>query len=203
MRYCLLLCVFIAEAQQPDTTYFVNQKEHWFFLDKDAFKSLNTSCVLEKRLHKDSSQLKGIGAGLSIPIVEVSLDPACEPIFSNPYCTYKSINYNEARNPYLKELFVEYLTMPVFKGGPNALKNFIMQHIVLPQVPNYKQIKGRVFVHFIVEIDGTVSNVELLKGLEPTLDAAAVAVAYKLRFSPATFAGFPRASRFTLSVNFD
>jgi TonB family protein len=67
--------------------------------------------------------------------------------------------------------------MPAFPGGEEALMNFISTNLRYPQYAIHHNIYGRVFVRFVVEPDGTVSNVEVLRGIGGGCDEEAVRVA--------------------------
>jgi protein TonB len=65
--------------------------------------------------------------------------------------------------------------MPVFKGD---VTKFIVNHVKYPAIEQQKGIQGTVYINFIVEQDGSISNVKVLKGVEngPGLDAEALRV---------------------------
>lgn len=66
--------------------------------------------------------------------------------------------------------------MPAYPGGVDALHSFISSNVVYPQKAKQEQIQGRVMVGFIVEKDGSVSNVKVLKGIGGGCDEEAVRV---------------------------
>ncbi len=66
--------------------------------------------------------------------------------------------------------------MPSFPGGNGKLSEFLSQNVRYPVVAVENGIEGRVIVRFIVERDGSVSNVEVAKGAEASLDNEAVRV---------------------------
>ena len=76
--------------------------------------------------------------------------------------------------------------MPKFPGGEAALIRWITDHVVYPQSAIEKKIEGWVDCQFIIEKDGSVSNVEVIESRDPDgLDKAAVAVLKKLpKFKP-------------------
>jgi TonB family protein len=67
-------------------------------------------------------------------------------------------------------------TMPEFQGGFDALVKYLVANIKYPEDAKKNGIQGTVFVSFVVEKDGKVSNVSLMKGVDPALDAEALRV---------------------------
>ena len=65
---------------------------------------------------------------------------------------------------------------PSFPGGTNALNTFIVSNLKYPVFAQEKGIQGRVVVKFIVEKDGSISNVEVDRSVYPSLDNEAMRV---------------------------
>ena len=65
---------------------------------------------------------------------------------------------------------------PSFPGGTNALNTFIASNLKYPVWAQEKGIQGRVVVKFIVEKDGSISNVEVDRSVNPGLDNEAMRV---------------------------
>lgn len=65
---------------------------------------------------------------------------------------------------------------PSFPGGTNALNTFILSNLKYPVWAQEKGIQGRVVVKFIVEKDGSISNVEVDRSVNPVLDNEAMRV---------------------------
>lgn len=65
---------------------------------------------------------------------------------------------------------------PSFPGGTNALNTFILSNLKYPVFAQEKGIQGRVVVKFIVEKDGSISNVEVNRSVDPDLDNEAMRV---------------------------
>ena len=65
---------------------------------------------------------------------------------------------------------------PCFPGGNGALNKWLSSNIRYPESAQKQGVQGRVVVKFIVEKDGSVSNVEVVKSASPELDAEAVRV---------------------------
>ena len=63
--------------------------------------------------------------------------------------------------------------MPSFPGGPAALMQYLSSHVKYPVVAEENGIQGRVTVQFVVEKDGSVSDVKTMKSVDPSLDKEA------------------------------
>lgn len=68
--------------------------------------------------------------------------------------------------------------MPSFPGGDTAFASFIKKNLTYPKEAKRQNITGKVFVMFIIEKDGSVTNVSIVpgKGAHPLLDQAAMDV---------------------------
>ena len=64
-------------------------------------------------------------------------------------------------------------TMPEFPGGMDALTAFIQKNLKYPGSLSENPIYGNVFVRFSVDVDGSVIEIEIIKGLHPDLDKEA------------------------------
>lgn len=66
---------------------------------------------------------------------------------------------------------------PSFMGGDaNAFTTWVNQRLVYPEIAKENGVQGRVTLQFTVNTDGTVSNVKVLRGVDPSLDKEAVRV---------------------------
>jgi protein TonB len=75
--------------------------------------------------------------------------------------------------------------MPEFPGGEGALFKFIQSNIQYPAMERDNDIQGRVIVGFVVNEDGSVSDVSVKKGVSSGLDKEAIRVVKLLpKFKP-------------------
>jgi protein TonB len=66
---------------------------------------------------------------------------------------------------------------PSFQGGDaNAFSRWVNMRLAYPELAKDNGVQGRVTVQFTIEKDGTVTNVKVLRGVDPSLDAEAVRV---------------------------
>ena len=75
-----------------------------------------------------------------------------------------------------QEIFQIVEEMPAFPGGEKALLEYVAKNIKYPQIARETGIQGRVFVGFVVEPDGSVSNVKILRGIGGGCDEEAMRV---------------------------
>jgi len=96
-----------------------------------------------------------------------------------------------------------YDVPPSFKGGETAMYNLINSKIVYPPAAKESLISGKVNLRFAIDIDGTISGVSVLKGINPELDAEAVRVIKLLpAWIPATLEGKPVKVWYIMPVTF-
>ena len=72
--------------------------------------------------------------------------------------------------------FVIVEDMPEFKGGDKALLKYIAEHVVYPEMAKENDIQGTVYVGFVVNEKGKVTNVSVLRGVDPLHDKEAIKV---------------------------
>lgn len=65
---------------------------------------------------------------------------------------------------------------PSYPGGEEAMQAFIKENITYPEEAVKNKEQGRVYVKFVIEKDGSVSNVKVARGVSPSLDAEALRV---------------------------
>lgn len=75
-----------------------------------------------------------------------------------------------------QEIFQIVEEMPSFPGGEAKLMEYVSKNIKYPQIARETGIQGRVFVGFVVEPDGSISNVKLLRGIGGGCDEEAMRV---------------------------
>jgi protein TonB len=72
--------------------------------------------------------------------------------------------------------FVKVEQKPTFPGGDEALLKFITEKTVFPEIPKENGVDGKVYVQFVIDVNGKVTNVEIAKGVDPYLDLEAIRV---------------------------
>jgi TonB family C-terminal domain len=101
------------------------------------------------------------------------------------------------------EPFVVVEEMPMFPGGETALLTYIGEHTNYPEVAKENNIQGRVIVRFCVTSKGGVSQVSVLKGVDPELDKEAMRVVSTLpAFKPGKQGGKPVPVWYMVPITF-
>ena len=99
--------------------------------------------------------------------------------------------------------FVVVEEMPMFPGGDVELLKFIGEHTQYPEIAKENNIQGRVIVRFCVTSKGGVSQVSILKGVDPELDAEAIRVVNTLpAFKPGKQGGKPVPVWYMVPITF-
>jgi len=98
------------------------------------------------------------------------------------------------------EVFYVVEDMPTFQGkSKDAFRIWIQQNLKYPQIAAENGISGRVFVSFVVNEKGEVTNVQVARGVDPSLDREAVRV---VKSSPKWTAGKQRGRPVRVSFTF-
>ena len=93
--------------------------------------------------------------------------------------------------------------MPSFPGGISGLKTYLNQNTRYPAVAQENCVQGRVVVSFVVEKDGHISDVTVLRSVDPSLDKEAVRVIRNMpRWTPGKQGGEPVRVRYNVPVSF-
>ena len=102
-----------------------------------------------------------------------------------------------------EEVYIIVEQMPGFPGGEEALLKYISDHIEYPTMAVERGIEGRVTVRFVVNKDGYVQDVTVIRGLHELLDKEAVRVIQSLpRWNPGKQNGVAVAVYYNVPVNF-
>lgn len=90
-----------------------------------------------------------------------------------------------------------------FPGGEMAMMKFLMENVRYPKEAAEAEVQGKVIVSFIVGADGTISDIKVVRGVAPSLDAEAIRVVKLFpRWTPAKVKGQNVASSYVLPVSF-
>ena len=93
--------------------------------------------------------------------------------------------------------------MPEFPGGMQGLFEYMQNNVNYPKEAQKQKIEGRVIVSFIVEKDGSISDVHPLTAVHPLLDKEAMRLVNEMpRWKPGTEKGKAVRVSFALPVSF-
>jgi TonB family protein len=101
------------------------------------------------------------------------------------------------------EVYVVVEEMPEFPGGNLEMMKFLAQNIKYPVEAQKKGIQGKVYVSFVVNRDGSVSNAKIVRSVEPSLDEEAIRIVNALpKWKPGRQSGQEVAVQYTIPINF-
>jgi len=101
------------------------------------------------------------------------------------------------------EVFMVVEQMPVFPGGDLGLMKFIQKKTKYPPIAKENDITGKVYVSYVVNKKGKVTNVKVARSVDRYLDAEAVRVVKLLPYSSAgKQRGKPVNVQYTIPINF-
>jgi protein TonB len=103
-----------------------------------------------------------------------------------------------------EEVFVIVEDMPKFKGGDiNKFREWVQKRVRYPEIAAENSIQGRVYVTFVVETSGLVSNVSVTRSVDALLDEAAKeAVEASPKWEPGMQRGRPVRVRYSIPIIF-
>lgn len=100
-------------------------------------------------------------------------------------------------------VYTEVEQMPEYPGGVNALMTDIASNVKYPEEAKTKGIQGKVFVSFVVDEQGKVTNTRIERGVEPSLDAESLRVVNNLKnWKPGKEKGKTVKVAFTIPINY-
>lgn len=101
------------------------------------------------------------------------------------------------------EVFIVVEEMPEFPGGAAKMMEYIQSNMKYPMMARESDIQGRVFVNFVVEPDGSISNVNVMRGIGGGCDEEAVRVVKSMpKWKPGKQRGSSVRVSFTVPIIF-
>lgn len=101
------------------------------------------------------------------------------------------------------EVFTVVEEMPQFPGGTEALKTFVYSTLKYPTIALENGIQGQVYVKFVVEKNGAVTNAKISRGVDPSLDKEAKRIVESMpKWNPGKQNGEAVDVAFTMQINF-
>lgn len=102
-----------------------------------------------------------------------------------------------------EEVFLIVEQMPEFPGGDEALRKYLATSVKYPVIAQENGIQGRVFVAFVVDKNGNVTNVRVARPFDPNLDKEAVRVVQSMpKWTPGKQRGKAVKVSYTVPINF-
>lgn len=92
---------------------------------------------------------------------------------------------------------------PTYPGGEEAMTSYITENLVYPDDAKVNGIEGTVEVGFTVNPDGTLSQIKILRMIDPELEAEAIRLVKNMpKWTPADNNGVPKAAPATVKIKF-
>ena len=105
--------------------------------------------------------------------------------------------------PQSKKVYNSVEQMPEFPGGMAEMMKFLQQNIQYPANAAKNNVEGRVILQFVVEKDGQIGEVKVVRSVDPELDAEALRVVKSMpNFIPGRQDGKPVAVWYTIPISF-
>jgi len=99
--------------------------------------------------------------------------------------------------------YTEVERQPVYPGGMEALARFVSKTLRYPKDARRFGVDGKAFVQFVVSADGMVTDVQIIKGVSPSIDEEAMRVVRLMpKWDPGVQRGKPVNARFVLPIRF-
>ena len=101
------------------------------------------------------------------------------------------------------EIFTVVEEQPTYPGGEEARMRYLQENIKYPEEAKELGIQGRVFVTFVVEVDGSITDVRVLRGIGGGCDQEAIRVVKGMpKWVPGKQRGVPVRVQFNLPIKF-
>ena len=113
---------------------------------------------------------------ISEPLNEISRVKVTEFPAISDAVTSESIEKNDTLKDNEEEPYTAVEQMPQFPGGPSELMKYISTNLRYPEDAKRDKTEGRVIARFTVKEDGSIGDVNIVRGVSPSLDAEAVRV---------------------------
>ena len=114
--------------------------------------------------------------------------------------------FQNSNNPIDKEEEIVIIAeeMPEFPGGERALVNYLAVNVKYPLIAQENGIKGKVYVSFVIDENGNVYDVNILRGVDASLDNEAIRVVKGMpKWSPGKQGGKPVKVRYNVPIYFE
>jgi periplasmic protein TonB len=134
---------------------------------------------------------------------DVKGDPNAVDVVVDPDAGPKKEEVVEVKPAEPEEVFTVVEQQPEFPGGTSKMYQYLGKNIQYPSAAQRANVTGKVFLAFVVNTDGSIQNVEVIKGIGFGCDEEAVRVVRSMpRWLPGKQSGRPVRVKYTLPVSF-
>jgi len=184
-------------SQQP--WYFAKYDDVTSFLSETEKTNIELLANLEKKISSASSSGHSTDQWQELPPPppqpeDISLESPGEV----------QIDETESRTKTnVSEVYTVVEEQPSYPGGEEARIRFLQENIKYPEEAKELGIRGKVFVTFVVEIDGSISDIRVLRGIGGGCDEEAIRVVDAMpRWIPGKQSGSPVRVQYNLPIKF-
>lgn len=157
------------------------------FGDAEAGKLYKKRCVINDIVLNATDSIRQEYPGYSYTLISLR---KCSNENEIGYCNNK--------HEYIESIYVK---MPEYPGGDEARVRFLRDNVIYPPIAKENNMQGTVYISFIVEKNGALSNIKILKGLGGGLNKEALRVIKLMpRWKPATRNGVPIKIKFNMPL---
>jgi protein TonB len=153
--------------------------------------------------------MKNVAPEVTSDTTEIIIPPpTADDILANvkngiPIDTLKYTEITEPVIPVEPQIYINVSVMPEFPGGIPALMQYISENVSYPEEAIKNNVQGRVVLKFVVNADGSVGKIEIVGGIDPSLNEEAIRVVRSLpAFKPGLQDGVPVPVWFIIPVLF-
>jgi len=115
----------------------------------------------------------------------------------------KNNNKSDSVTEQVAPVFTIVELMPVFPGGEKSMYKWLIENLKYPQIAREAGIQGTVYINFVIEKDGSISNVNCLRAIGGGCDEEAMRVVKSMpKWEPGKQKGEPARVYFNLPVKF-
>lgn len=172
------------------------------------FQSIN----LKKRIvmmNKTKSRFGAWKALAALPIAALLLMAGCQPAngesVEQEEIPFEATNVDESAplDANTDEVFKVVEVDPEFPGGEEALYKYLAENIKYPVMAKNNKVEGRVYITFVIDKDGTVSDAKVLRSVNEELDAEALRVINAMpKWKPGMQRGVPVRVQYNIPISF-
>ena len=159
---------------------------------------------LKKRIRmmtiNKSSRWNKLRALAAVPVIALALLAFANPETDTAELVVVAYQQDKTESD---QVYKSVEQMPQFPGGEAAMMRYLSQNIKYPPSAAKNNIEGRVILQFVVEKDGQIGEVKIVRSVDPELDAEAVRVIKTMpKFIPGRQDGKPVAVWYTIPISF-
>ena len=172
------------------------------------FLSIN----IKKRIvmmNKTKSRFGAWKALAALPVAAVLLMAGCQPAngeaVEQEEIPFEATNVDESAplDANTDEVFKVVEVDPEFPGGEEALYKYLAENIKYPEKAKNNKVEGRVYITFVIEKDGNVSDAKVLRSVNEELDAEALRVINAMpKWKPGMQRGVPVRVQYNIPISF-